>query len=396
MELFLLENVLAMLTGSMGIIVISSMLTSIKSNKLANSFLIIVFLLVCSRFLIFGTFNLGIQFYLQDFPKQYKILLLLIFPCQYLYYKTIIEDQKKTNLRNWLHFVFPAIYFTFYSIIVSQEEIINKTLFVQTNYTIILIFLLFYIVLAFNLLRKKLWIKETEIYIDHYKLIKNWTIFLFSASIFLFLRFLLSISFEVIYKNEITGNHYSYIIAAFVWLLIFIKILISPEILLGLPKLSDRIHSFSNKKAAINKSWKIKASQIKNEQDLKLKDKVDLKILMLIQEIDSCSENKHFFRNPKVTIADLAREIGVPASYIVYLYKYHSKATFLEYKTNSRIEDAIKLIEKGYLNSNTLESLASTVGFASYNPFFTAFKKSTGLGPNEFFINSSKQNPNFR
>ncbi|MDQ3192072.1 MAG: AraC family transcriptional regulator [Bacteroidota bacterium] len=389
MNLFLLENILLILTGIIGIIVVSIMLLSIKSNRLANSFLIVIFLLVCSRFLILGSYNLKMQSYFQDYSNQYKVLLLLIIPVSYLYYKTIIEDQEKINLRNLLHFIFPAIHFTAFCIIM-ETTIINKTFFVSANYLITLCYGTFYLMLTYNLLRKKLWTKKTDLHMDHFKLIRNWTIFLFSTMVILILRLFFSITYEFIYKNEISGNHFSYIFATIVWLLIFLKIIISPEILLGMPKLKERVNSFVNEKVSINRTWRAAQADIKSEQDLKLKDKIDQKIMKLIKEIDSYSNNQHFFRDPKVSIADLARQIGVPASYIAYMFKYHSNATFLEYKTMSRIEDAIKLIEKGYLNSNTLESLASKVGFASYNPFFTAFKKSTGLGPNDFFLKSLK------
>ena len=56
---------------------------------------------------------------------------------------------------------------------------------------------------------------------------------------------------------------------------------------------------------------------------------------------------------------------------------------------SSRIKDALSLIDDGYLKRNTLESLAYKTGFSSYNPFFSAFKKITGLSPQEY-IKSNK------
>jgi AraC-like DNA-binding protein len=41
------------------------------------------------------------------------------------------------------------------------------------------------------------------------------------------------------------------------------------------------------------------------------------------------------------------------------------------------------------LSINTLESLAIEVGFSSYNPFFTAFKKLVGMSPNDYSISLS-------
>jgi AraC-like DNA-binding protein len=42
------------------------------------------------------------------------------------------------------------------------------------------------------------------------------------------------------------------------------------------------------------------------------------------------------------------------------------------------------MIESGFLAKNTIESLAKDVGFASYSPFYKAFKKIHGIGPTEY------------
>lgn len=66
------------------------------------------------------------------------------------------------------------------------------------------------------------------------------------------------------------------------------------------------------------------------------------------------------------------------------------------------MEDAKQLIDGGFLKTNTLESLATEVGFASYNPFFTAFKKRYKMSPNEYnndrksFIETPKRTLNFK
>lgn len=55
-----------------------------------------------------------------------------------------------------------------------------------------------------------------------------------------------------------------------------------------------------------------------------------------------------------------------------------------------RISQAIKLIEEGYLKSNTIESLAMNVGFSSYSPFYTSFKKITGTSPQEYTLKDNQ------
>lgn len=84
----------------------------------------------------------------------------------------------------------------------------------------------------------------------------------------------------------------------------------------------------------------------------------------------------------------LANKLGVPTSHIVYLFKYHSNISFSEFRMRSRIHDAINLIESDYLKINTLESLAYKTGFASYSPFFSAFKKVTSFSPQDYLKNN--------
>jgi AraC-like DNA-binding protein len=156
--------------------------------------------------------------------------------------------------------------------------------------------------------------------------------------------------------------------------------------LFGLPKLRKKAHTFLVSEITVSNFWNSDAFEIANEQDKKLKDKVDTRILILIEEIEYLAQKMNYFRNQKITLANMANELSVPISHIVYIFKYHCNLTFTEYKTFIKIEDSKKLIESGFLGTNTLESLAIEVGFSSYNPFFTAFKKLTGLSPNEYSI----------
>jgi YesN/AraC family two-component response regulator len=238
------------------------------------------------------------------------------------------------------------------------------------------------------MLRTKLWNQELEIHKGHYRLIKNWTIFLAIICTILTLRLVASLLYEWLKGSELTG-HSMAIIQVSLWLIIFLKILISPEILFGLPKLREKAHTFSVSEITVSNFWNMSTFEFANEQDKKLKNKVDPRILILIEEIEYLIQNMNYFRNQKITITDMANELSVPASHIVYLFKYHCDLTFTEYKSLIRIKDAQRLIDSGFLGTNTLESLAIEVGFSSYNPFFTAFKKLVGMSPNDYSISLS-------
>ena len=81
---------------------------------------------------------------------------------------------------------------------------------------------------------------------------------------------------------------------------------------------------------------------------------------------------------------DLALVLNIPSSHLKFIFKYHSKLSFSDFKKISRIQNSIKLINNNYLVVNTLESLSRKVGFSSYNPFFSCFKDVVGKSPHEY------------
>ncbi|WNH09171.1 helix-turn-helix domain-containing protein [Thalassobellus suaedae] len=231
----------------------------------------------------------------------------------------------------------------------------------------------------------------------HFVLIKKWTIYLFSFNILTASMLLIAIYTEIINGNTISGKSMPLPILFF-WLFIYFKILFTPEILYGIPILNKKILKFGSiseenneSSFSINDNWILDDNKTKsNNPDLKLQEKINSNIVSYIQEVDKLSYNNQIFRNPKTSISDVALKLCVPTSHMVYLFKYHSKISFHEYRTQSRIKDSINLIENDYLKLNTLESLAYKTGFASYNPFYIAFKKVTDLSPQDYL--KSKNN----
>lgn len=69
---------------------------------------------------------------------------------------------------------------------------------------------------------------------------------------------------------------------------------------------------------------------------------------------------------------------------MAYVFRYHSRENFQDFKKIIQINDAIELMKAGYVKQQTIESLALTVGFSSYNPFFLSFKNITGITPQQY------------
>ena len=389
----IIESIFLLLTSLVGISVLSVMLFSIKSNKLINLFLILIIIITCSRFILFGTYNLGFQGYSKNYTGPTKSLLIYNIPLWYLYFKSLIKDNNifiKTDLS---HLILPLI-FSIYIFTMFEIGYENDTYFRLFNFIFLILLSLFYSVKSFHLLNTQLWNIQEKDQSIHQKLMHKWTIFIYALTLFLIIRLIVSFTIEFYSFKSLTGETLI-LIQAIAWMIIFLKIIISPEILYGVPKFHEKINSLYNKSVAIHPFWRIHQNTKHTQKDNKIKNKIDVKIINHIKEIEFFAVTQHFFRNQKISIGDLANEMDIPLSHLIYLFQYHCQLTFTEYKTHIKIEDAKQLIESGFLTIHTLESLAIEVGFSSYNPFFTAFKKLVGMSPNDYSINLTSKSKQF-
>ncbi len=379
-----LESSIYITTGIIGFMTMILLSFSFRSNKSVNIFLFLILSIVCLRMLLLGSYEMKLQTFGKDIPEPYHAIILINIPLFYFYIKSIVTDSKSFKWKHVLHFIFPLlVVLSFFKNSQFTENFFALPL--TLKYTAIIVFSLVYLLKIFQLVRTQLWQSKHKINEKKYKLIRNWTNFLFVLAILLTVRNIISFTIDFSTNSIAHGYPFS-IIPALIWLIVFGKILISPEILHGLPKLEEKLKKLENDNEAIYNFWNNSIAKVSNQNDLRLKEKLSSKTLNLIEEIEIIANEKKLFRNQKITISDVANELGIPVSHVVYLFKYHCKISFIEFKTIHKIEDAKQLIHASYLKTNTLESLAFYVGFSSYSPFFIAFKKCTGFSPNEFVI----------
>ena len=334
------------------------------------------------RFLIVGIDGITNNGFLQLIIKNFNIFFIFLAPCFYLYFKNLIKSQKSFVAKDLFHFIIPFIF-----ILQGRFSILTNLL--NIDFTLVYLFILYMIVtnvLIFLMLKKNIWNKKgsLEIVAKQNTLIKEWSKYLYVTLNLFSLRLLISLFIENRDEGIISGM-YGIWITSIIWIVIFIKILTSPEILYG--------YSFLHKKSKENKNyittnishWKVVSKvKITNVQDMQLSEKMKPNIEKYINEIDDLVEKNDFFKNHKFTLTDFALKLNMPKSHLSYLFKYHSEISFSDYKKIARIQIALHLIQADYLKTNTFDSLAKEVGFASYNPFFTSFKDIVGKPPQEY------------
>lgn len=386
----MVESFLFLITAIIGFVTLALLLRSYRSNPFCNFFLVVIISIIFFRYFIHGSYHLGLQTVFKPLTGYHSIFYLILIPCFYLYYKYLTIQVKSYNLKDLKHLIFIIILFLINALDVFRDSFIFY-FGIITNFFFVAIFILFYLTLTFSLLRNKIWNKKNLLLNnEHYNLIKSWTLFFFTFNTLIALVLLLSLYREFNEGASLSGKTMA-IFSLLFWLVIFFKILISPEILFGLPILNKTLLKFNGVEAenkeivlTLNSNWILETIATNNNQDQRLQNNIRANIESYIYEVDKLSTEQLIFRNPKISQSDIAENLGVPASHIVYLFKYHSKISFSEYRMHSRIKDAIGLINEGFLNTETFESLAYKTGFASYNPFFIAFKKITSHSPQEY------------
>ena len=194
-------------------------------------------------------------------------------PCLYLYFKDLIAF-KKWKHKNLLHFIPGFICVLAYFIdlfIIPLPTILFKILFI-----ILLISYLIYLYLSFKLLKTYILNRKSEIYIinEQNNIIKNWAILLLTCFSFLYIRIIVLFTLNNFHYNLTSKFNFLWI-GALIWLIMFFKILITPEILYGYDLLEEKINEHKHHKIVLNNIWKLNYNPvIKNIKDLKIQKKL--------------------------------------------------------------------------------------------------------------------------
>jgi AraC-like DNA-binding protein len=380
----MIENLLVFSTGLIGLVTIIQIVIRLRSNSITNIYLILIFSIIVLRFIVFGFFSFFDTEYLQNILANYNNFLIIIIPLTSLYFNNLVENKGKIYLSDTSHLIVPLLFFIVdYLDDVQMIQIPSKNLYFLCFF---LMYLIFYIVSNYLILNKSIWSRKNPVSFlnKQNKIIRKWTMFLFSLMVLMGIRLVISLILEITSDNYSYGNSYMWVSSS-IWLFIFFRILIFPEILNGYKYYNFDIAAQKNQ-IPLPTYWKKEIGyRITNSQDLQLEKKITDSIGDFMSSIDAAQRNSKLFRDPSITLRDLAYKLNIPKSHLTFLFKYYAKVSFSEYKKIVRIEDAITLIDKGFLKTNTFDSLAKEVGFASYNPFFTSFKEIIGVTPQEYF-----------
>ncbi len=111
------------------------------------------------------------------------------------------------------------------------------------------------------------------------------------------------------------------------------KILISPEILFGYNALNKKIDEQKKLKLSMNDIWIVtEIKGIINLQDKVLKEKIYVDLLKNLKGVEYLSLKEKVFREQKNSKAEIAKKLDIPVSLLKFIFKYHCKISFTEFK----------------------------------------------------------------
>jgi AraC-like DNA-binding protein len=383
--IFFLDSIFSITVGFVGLLVTYIIIFSQKSNRYVNTYLGLILFIVSMKSIHVGFFQNDNLVVLGEDFNWLKILPIITLPFSYLYFESLFKDRTQIKKKVYLHFLLPIILMVF-SAFQNKFKLLAPALFYSIFSSLLISITLFYIIKN-SFLFFEFFKNENSISEKHFNQLNKWVSFIFIIFIIGSIRLIFSLYFDLErgqkgYANISNGFKNS------VLLLLCVKLLISPEILFGYPKLKERLSGFDKDLKFNDEIWILKEVLTSNLQDAKLSQLVNTKIASYLNEVEKFIINETPFRTPKYSVNNLAKNLSIPSSHLAYIFKYHCKMSFTEYKNHYRIKDALKLINEGFLDSKTFEGLAEKVGYVSYNPFFTSFKKQTNYSPKVYWDRS--------
>jgi AraC-like DNA-binding protein len=238
------------------------------------------------------------------------------------------------------------------------------------------------------------------------KAIKFWILFLSGILFLIAIRVMFGFYLRISANVFDSRNMELIWVSAILWLLLFTRIIISPEILYGFNvqiPIQQTINQFhvnndiveikvkekekekeTNKELNFNRWSNYPLKEMNNPNDIKLFSNIEDKLSDYFKKIDNVFSQYEVVCKNDFDLEMLASMVKIPISHVKFIFKYCSQLSFINYRKKIQINFATILIKSGYLKRNTLDSLSKYVGFSSYTPFYYAFKEIIGISPQEF------------
>lgn len=379
------KDIVFLVSALLGFITVFIIGNRYKNNRQTNLYLIAIFLSCSLRFLFNGIADFSIA---ENYIRNIDLFIFVsTSPLAFLYFKKLVSPINSIQKNDLLHFLAPTLlYITINNYVTSKPDVTGLKIRIIS----LIVFNLIYAVKSYAILQKSVWQRNSEVLVINQQngFIKKWTYILFGFFMLIFFRFFI---YLIVYNNQFWYQHNNDFlwVSALLWIFLYLKVLYSPEFLYGYSLFQNKIKEYKKHKIVFDNIWILEDTvSISNIQDMTLKEKIESEIENYILQIEHLALNTPLYFSESFKTLDLSNKLNIPKSHVGYVFKYHAKISFNDFKKIIRIQKGITLIEEGFLKNNTLESLAIETGFSSYSAFFKSFKSIIGLSPKEYTINN--------
>ena len=361
---------LSFIVGLALLVLVFSVFFSRKNDKNLNIYSLLIlasagiqrFLQGIEEFKLIDSFK---NPFVDNFLHQFFMLVFA-----YLFFDNLLF--KKTPVKKViLHLVFPTLFVLVYSLFNLDPGLIKLVFFLFSS---------LYVLLPGLLIWKFIYKRKNYKELIHFQTIRNWTYFTFG----IYFSFYLIYNYVFVNNPQTIGTGYFiqfYQITALIWLFMIIYILKNPVILYGQQLLLKNISTSSKEELVVWRSIKLEPTEA---EDLELEKKVKSKVDEIIFAVKKYEDKLLQDLVEVPTLKELAFELDYPQSHLKYVFNYFSFCSFSEYQNNLKIKYALKLIKAGYLDTRTIDSLATRCLFANRRTFYRNFNKWVGFTPTEY------------
>lgn len=123
------------------------------------------------------------------------------------------------------------------------------------------------------------------------------------------------------------------------------------------------------------------SEELFREQEISI---TQINIQCLATQLDELLINNKLYRNPRLTLMDVAKELGTNRTYLSACLKQQLNTTFYDYINAFRLKEVENMFENEKYRSVTIEEIALKCGFNSISTFRRAFFKTYSCTPLQY------------
>lgn len=387
-------KIVFLLGGFQGLL-LSVFLFTIKANKISNRLLGLLTLLWGIFLFSFAMQSEGMYIKFPHFLKTFYQLLFVFSPLLYLQIKYLLENFKKFNRKDLIHFlplvISILLYADFYLLSGPDKLFLirNKTYYYEViqiiGDEIIAIQGILYSILALRLL-----VKYRNNIINYQSNIDRSIIKVISVGVIL-VMFSWIIGFVGIHLDYLHINTgidlftLAYLVLVVVIYIISYSAIRSPEIY----KLDEsQIKVISIKRQAersgVLRSINRELTLVKNQKDTEPESGVSVN-RELNDKLISYMEAEKPYLNPELSLSELAEKVNLTRNQLSNTINQNHQMNFYEFINQYRIIEVKRLMEDTAKKHLKLISLAYDAGFNSKASFNRIFKQMTEMTPSQYY-----------